>query len=172
MHHLLEGVVDRGTARRLRTEGFVGPLAGKTGTTNDFRDAWFVGYSPDLLGAAWVGFDDGRPVKLAASDTALEVWSAAMRPVLAARRAGRFPIPDGITFADVDPESGRLATDGCPGVREAFRAGTEPRTYCDERRRLIVRDDGDEPLRAPARIIEGWMHEMLRAFGTTRRRPR
>ena len=56
VHALLEGVVDRGTARRLRRDGFTGPLAGKTGTTNDYRDAWYVGYSPDLLGADLGGF--------------------------------------------------------------------------------------------------------------------
>lgn len=163
VHHLLEGVIDRGTARRLRTRGFTGALAGKTGTTNDFRDAWFVGYSPDLLAAAWVGFDDGRPVKLPASATALEVWSAAMKPILTARRSSRFPIPAGITFADVDPASGLLATDACPGVREAFRAGTEPRTYC--RQRGGGADlDFEEPLEAPRRLIEGWMREMGKIF--------
>lgn len=163
VHHLMEGVVDRGTARRLRTQGFTGPLAGKTGTTNDFRDAWFVGYSPDLLAAAWVGFDDGRPVKLPASATALEVWSAAMKPILTARRSARFPVPSGITFAEVDPASGLLATDACPGVREAFRAGTEPRTYCRERWRDLD-FDFEEPLEAPRRLIEGWMREMGRIF--------
>jgi penicillin-binding protein 1B len=163
VHHLMEGVVDRGTARRLRTQGFTGALAGKTGTTNDFRDAWFVGYSPDLLAAAWVGFDDGRPVKLPASATALEVWSAAMKPIMTTRRAGRFPIPAGITFAEVDPASGLLATDACPGVREAFRAGTEPRTYCRERWR-DADFDFEEPLEAPRRLIEGWMREMKKIF--------
>ncbi len=165
VHHLMEGVVDRGTARRLRTQGFTGALAGKTGTTNDFRDAWFVGYSPDLLAATWVGFDDGRPVKLPSSATALEVWSAALRPILAARRGGRFPVPSGITFATVDPETGRLATEACPGIREAFRAGTEPRSYCRERWPVAEPWDLGEPLEAPARLIEGWMREMMRVFG-------
>ncbi|MEO6029297.1 MAG: transglycosylase domain-containing protein [Candidatus Binatia bacterium] len=164
VHHLLEGVVDRGTARRLRAQGFTGPLAGKTGTTNDFRDAWFVGYSPDLLAAAWVGFDDGRPVKLPASATALEVWSAALKPIMSARRAGRFPIPAGVTFAEVDPSTGLLATAGCPGIREAFRAGSEPRAYCSTRGRDADTRDFDEPLEAPARLIEGWVKQMMRVF--------
>ena len=86
-----------------------------------------------------------------------------MKPILGARRSGRFPIPTGITFADVDPETGLLATDACPGVRAAFRAGTEPRTYCSRRWR-DVELDFDEPLEAPARLIEGWMREMSRIF--------
>ncbi len=170
VHHLMEGVVDRGTARRLRAQGFTGPLAGKTGTTNDFRDAWFVGYSPELLGATWVGFDDGRPVKLPSSATALEVWSAAMRPVLAARRPGRFATPTTITFEEVDPETGLLATDACPGIVEAFRVGTAPRIYCRSRWREPERRDLDEPLEAPARLIENWMREMMRVFGERRGR--
>jgi penicillin-binding protein 1B len=164
VHDLLEGVVARGTARRLRGEGFTDPLAGKTGTTNDYRDAWYVGYSPDLLAASWVGFDDGRPVKLPSSATALEVWSAAMRPILAARRPGRFPVPAGITFVEVDPESGLRATDACPGRREAFRAGTEPLASCSQRGRDFDLQDADEPLEFPRRLFEDWTREMRRLF--------
>ncbi len=170
VHDLMEGVVARGTARSLRARGFTGPLAGKTGTTNDFRDAWFVGYSPDLLAAAWVGFDDGRPVKLASTTTALEVWSTAMRPIMAARRAGRFPVPDGIVFEDVDPETGLLATARCPGIREAFRMGTEPHAYCKPRRPALDPRDADEPLARPGRIIAGWMREVMRVFDRRGRR--
>jgi penicillin-binding protein 1B len=156
--------VARAPARRLRGEGFTGPLAGKTGTTNDYRDAWYVGYSPELLAASWVGFDDGRPVKLPSSATALEVWSAAMRPILAARRPGRFAVPSGVTFVAIDPESGLRASDACPGRREAFRAGTEPTAWCDRRGRDFDLDDTDEPLEFPRRLIEDWTRQMLRAF--------
>jgi len=175
VHALLEGVVERGTARRLRTDGFTGPLAGKTGTTNDYRDAWYVGYSPDLLGAAWVGFDDGRPVKLPASATALEIWETVMRPILVARDRGRFAVPPGITFVEVDGETGLRADASCPGMREAFRAGTEPTDYCGPRRRDGEPPDLDplrghgEPLAFPKRLFEEWTREMRRIFGPRQR---
>lgn len=169
VHAMLEGVVDRGTARSLRTDGFRGPLAGKTGTTNDYRDAWFVGYSPELLAAAWVGFDDGRPLKLPASATALEVWKAAMRPILGAHAGGRFAVPDDVTFVEVDDATGLRATPSCPGRREAFRAGTEPAAYCDERRAAVESPDFDEPLEVPRRIFQQWTREMRRLFGPRRR---
>ncbi len=86
-----------------------------------------------------------------------------MKPILTARRSGRFPIPAGITFADVDPASGLLATAACPGVREAFRAGTEPHSYCRQRWR-DADADFEEPLEAPRRLIESWMREMGRIF--------
>jgi penicillin-binding protein 1B len=169
VHTLLEGVVDRGTARRLRSDGFTGPLAGKTGTTNDYRDAWYVGYSPDLLAAAWVGFDDGRPVKLPAAATALELWEAVMRPILAARAAGRFAVPAGITFVEVDDATGLRATAACPGLREAFRAGTEPAGYCSARGRDVEASDREEPLEFPKRLFQEWTREMRRIFGPRRR---
>jgi len=169
VHAMLEGVVDRGTARRLRADGFTGPLAGKTGTTNDYRDAWFVGYSPELLAAAWVGFDDGRPLKLPASATALELWKAAMRPIAAAHARGRFAVPAGIAFAEVDAATGLLATARCPGRREAFRAGTEPAAYCDERR-AAAEPDFEEPLEMPRRLFQEWTREMRRLFGQRFRR--
>jgi membrane carboxypeptidase/penicillin-binding protein len=169
VHALLEGVVERGTARRVRTDGFTGPLAGKTGTTNDYRDAWYVGYSPDLLGAAWVGFDDGRPVKLPASATALEIWETVMRPILVARDRGRFAVPPGITFVEVDGETGLRATASCPGMREAFRAGTEPADYCRPRWRDVEPPDLDEPLEFPKRLFEEWTREMRRIFGPRQR---
>ena len=103
-------------------------------------------------------------MKLPSSATALEVWSAAMRPILAARRPGRFAVPPGVTFVEIDPESGLRATAYCPGRREAFRAGTEPLASCSGRDRDFDRDDIDEPLEFPRRLIEDWTRQMLRAF--------
>jgi membrane carboxypeptidase/penicillin-binding protein len=163
VHSMLEGVVERGTARSLRTAGFRGPLAGKTGTTNDYRDAWYVGYSPTLLAAAWVGFDDGRPVRLSAAATALEVWKTAMRPILGARAGGRFTVPHGITFLEIDDATGLRATAACPGRVEAFRAGTEPDAYCD-RRRDVATPDFDEPIEFSKRLFRDWTRRMRRLF--------
>jgi len=167
VHHLLEGVVERGTARSLRTRGFTGPLAGKTGTTNDYRDAWFVGYTPGLVGAAWVGFDDGRPLRLSSAATALEVWASAMGPILPAFPAGEFEVPPGIVFVDVDPASGLLPAPECPRtIREAFLAGTEPNEPCVRRWDVFTaRGPIQEPIEASARILGGILRSVTGIFG-------
>jgi penicillin-binding protein 1B len=173
VHHLLEGVVDRGTARALRARGFRGPLAGKTGTTNEYRDAWFVGYTPDLVAASWVGFDDGRPLRLSSAATALEVWAEVMRPISRAQRTVRFAVPPGIVFRDVDPTSGLLPTPACPRtVREAFLDGTAPERACVTRPALLAPSDRfDEVFDEPVRVLGNWMREARRFFeGATHRR--
>ena len=137
--HLLESVVDRGTGRDVRRLGLKTPLAGKTGTTDEGRDAWFVGYSPRFIAGVWVGFDDGKPLRLTASQAAIPVWVPVMKQV--ARIVGTvggdsFDVPRGVVFRDVDQSSGLLATEACPNfVREAFVAGTEPVATCESGRR-------------------------------------
>ncbi|MGH7279189.1 MAG: PBP1A family penicillin-binding protein [Candidatus Rokuibacteriota bacterium] len=133
MTSLLEGVVNNGTGARARGNGLTGAIAGKTGTTNDARDAWFVGYSSRLLTLVWVGFDATDTHGLSAAEAALPIWTDFMR------QAGEvYPVeqafvpPPGITFTDVDPTTGRLATVFCPiRAPEAFLTGTEPQA-CDE----------------------------------------
>ncbi len=93
---LLEGVVNVGTAASARAAGVPGAVAGKTGTTNEGRDAWFVGYSPNLLALVWVGFDDGTPAGLSGSEGALPIWSEFMRQALDIYPGGAFPEPAGI----------------------------------------------------------------------------
>ena len=83
--HMMETVIDRGTARRARKQGFAHPAAGKTGTTNDFGDAWFVGYTPDLLAVVWVGFDKRESLRLAGGQAALPIWTAFMEQAMANR---------------------------------------------------------------------------------------
>jgi penicillin-binding protein 1B len=133
MTSLLEGVVNSGTGAPVRALGVPGALAGKTGTTNDGRDAWFVGYSPTLLTLVWVGFDSNEPHGLSGSDGALPIWSDFMKHALELHPpVASFAVPEGITFADVDTTNGRLATRFCPAIaRETFIAGTEP-TPCQE----------------------------------------
>ena len=174
VHHLLEGVVDRGTARGVRARGFEDPLAGKTGTTNDYRDAWFVGYTPDLVGAAWVGFDGGTPIRLSGAASALDVWAQTMRPILGALPSHTFTVPDGIVFVDVDPASGLLPAWECPStIRQAYLAGTEPRTPCVSRPDLLASGGPIvEPLEAPARLIRVWVNQVRRILGgSSQRRP-
>jgi penicillin-binding protein 1B len=129
---LLEGVINTGTGASARAAGVPGAVAGKTGTTNEGRDAWFVGYSPNLLALVWVGFDDGTPAGLSGSEGALPIWSEFMRQALDIYPGGAFPEPAGITHAKVDVTTGRRATAFCPLVTtEVFVAGTEP-PYCEE----------------------------------------
>src|SRR6185295_13416646 len=101
-------------------------VAGKTGTTNDLRDAWFAGFTPDLLCVVWVGFDDNAPVNLSGAKAALPIWVEFMKRALAGIKPARFPVPPAnIIFLDIDPTTGLLATPSCPKtMSEAFVAGT------------------------------------------------
>jgi penicillin-binding protein 1B len=131
--HLLTGVVEQGTGAAARALGVVGPVAGKTGTTNEGRDAWFVGYTPGLVALVWVGFDEREVMRLSGAQAALPIWADFMRVAMAAAPGGEFVPPETVTFRDVDPGTGKLAGTWCPlRVREAFLAGTEPRDTCSE----------------------------------------
>jgi len=125
--NMMEDVIQRGTAQLAR--GMGRPLAGKTGTTNDFTDAWFLGGAPNLVTGVWVGFDDIRTLgaKEAGARAALPIWMAHMKTVLAPLPVIPFTIPENIVFAKIDPETGLLAPEGAdhPTV-EVFRKGTEP----------------------------------------------
>jgi len=125
---LLRGVAEHGTAaraRRLRR-----PIAGKTGTTNDFTDAWFIGYEPSLAAGVWVGFDEKKDSLGPRADggaIALPIWMEFWAAVMANRPIEEFPIPGNVVFVPVD-EMGHPAAPGAPGVHmESFVAGTEPR---------------------------------------------
>ncbi len=129
--HLMEGVLDRGTAARARRLGFKRPAAGKTGTTNDYNDAWFVGFTPDLLTVVWVGFDHKRAIRLAGGEAALPMWIEFMKKATQGTPEGPFLPPPGVTLARIDPESGGLATDRCPtSIDEAFFDGHAPTHAC------------------------------------------
>ncbi len=129
---MLRSVIDEGTAASARGLGFTAEAAGKTGTTNDYRDAWFAGFTPDLLCVVWVGFDDNTAVGLSGTRAALPIWVDFMNVALGGHKPTPFPPPpEGIVFVDIDKETGLLARPGCPKVRtEAFIAGTEPREPC------------------------------------------
>jgi membrane carboxypeptidase/penicillin-binding protein len=128
---VLEGVVERGTARSVRGAGIVGPLAGKTGTTDAERDAWFVGFSPELVVAVWVGFDEPRSLGLPSTQIALPLWIRFVREATGGRVRGAFLPPGDVEELNVDPRTGALALAGCPERRaEYFLLGTEPAQVC------------------------------------------
>jgi penicillin-binding protein 1B len=128
---LLEGVVRRGTAARAKALGLTGAIAGKTGTTDGYRDAWFVGYTSELVIGVWVGFDDERAVRLTGSQAALPIWMDIARRMLP-EQAPPFSPPAGVVARAIDPKTGQLATSQCPEqVDEVFIEGTEPTVYCE-----------------------------------------
>jgi penicillin-binding protein 1B len=130
--NMLRSVLNEGTAAAARTWGFEPDAAGKTGTTNDLRDAWFAGYTPDLLCVVWVGFDDNLPLNLSGARAALPIWVSFMKAALSAVRARPFSVPaENIVFVDVDKQTGLRAGPNCPkAISEAFIAGTEPMERC------------------------------------------
>ena len=130
---MLKDVMTYGTAKGLRKFSQEHPSAGKTGTTNDYRDAWFIGYTPQLVTGIWVGYDKPRPGGKGFTGGAVSapIWERFMRPALAARPAADFQKPDTVVAVSIDPATGYLATPDCPAKREEFYIpGTEPTEYC------------------------------------------
>ncbi|HET7434091.1 MAG TPA: PBP1A family penicillin-binding protein [Thermoanaerobaculia bacterium] len=131
MNDILKDVFDYGTATKARTLGFTRQFAGKTGTTNNYRDAWFVGYSPRILTLVWVGFDDGKSVRLAGGDACVPIWTAHMNAIVGAVPDVDWRQPEDVTEREIDPLSGMLATPYCPDTKtEVFVSGTEPESVC------------------------------------------
>ncbi len=131
--NLLRGVIERGTGWKAREVGR--PAAGKTGTTNDFRDAWFIGYTPSLIAGVWVGYDDHRSIgaRETGARAALPIWLEFMKKALADREPEDFSAPEDIIFKQIDLKTGLLSSENCKqSIREAFMPGTEPRKYCNE----------------------------------------
>jgi penicillin-binding protein 1B len=131
MSSLLQSVVKTGTARSLEKLGITVPVAGKTGTTNEYRDAWFVGYTPDILALVWVGADDGSSIEETGSSAALPIWADLMRQIPQYLSGEWFRRPPGIVEAVVCSESGENAVPGCPHpIRELFLAELPPQKSC------------------------------------------
>src|SRR2546428_13068154 len=112
--NMLRGVIDEGTGAGAPSAGFTLDAAGKTGTTNDLRDAWFVGFTPELLTVVWVGFDDNQPVGLSGSQAALPIWTQFMKAALAGHADTRFEAPAGLTFLEIDPQTGNVRAPARP----------------------------------------------------------
>ena len=149
MSTMMADVINAGTAAGARRVGFTLPAAGKTGTTNEFNDAWFVGFTPKLVAGVWVGFDQPRTIlpNGFAADVAVPAWAAFMKAATKGDKPEWFTPPAGITTANVCRLSGKLAGEGCQDVdvvardgtlerrstiyTEYFVRGTEPTTVCD-----------------------------------------
>ena len=130
--NMMRSVLSEGTAASARGAGFALDAAGKTGTTNDLRDAWFVGFTPELLAVVWVGLDDNQVLGLSGSQSALPIWTAFMQRATAGRANVPFPVPPGVTQIEIDRDTGKLALPTCPRTTtEAFLAGTEPTSWCE-----------------------------------------
>jgi membrane peptidoglycan carboxypeptidase len=133
MNRVLGGVITDGTGRAAAALGH--PLAGKTGTTDDNTDAWFIGYSPRLAVGVWVGFDEPRSLgsRETGAQAALPIWRAFMERALADVEPSDFDRPPGISIVSIDRSTGLKAnlSAGCgPVVSEVFITGTEPTEYC------------------------------------------
>ena len=126
----LEGAVNRGTGYPLRQLGYRGPVAGKTGTTNDARDAWFVGFTPELVAAVWVGFDDGTPLGLTGAQAAVPIFGRFLISALGPNGGEDFAEPPGLERVAINESTGLRASFFCWGDDEWFLEGTAPTESC------------------------------------------
>ncbi len=147
---MLSDVINSGTGWRARADGFRLPAAGKTGTTNDYHDVWFVGYTPQVVAGVWMGFDRPRPIIANgyAGDLAVPLWASVMRAATSDDEAEPFERPEGLVSAQVCRITGKRAAEGCAHVpvetddggveersmvySEYFRRGDEPYETCTE----------------------------------------
>jgi membrane peptidoglycan carboxypeptidase len=134
MIQAMKGVVKRGTAMSVRD--LPGHFAGKTGTTNDYTDAWFVGFNPAFVCGVWAGRDDHLTLgnRETGGRVALPIWRRFMEPATQGQEGLDFPMPDGITKVLIDPRTGLRAGMDSPCteiVEEVFIEGTEPTRFCD-----------------------------------------
>ena len=138
---MLRSVVEEGTARSLKDMGIHFPVGGKTGTTNNFKDAWFVGYTPNILALVWVGFDDGSPIHVSGAGAALPIWADLMRMLPQFVSGNWFKVPPGVVKRTVCSESGQQALKyRCPNpVEEYFLADNVPKDHCEIHRRVRIR---------------------------------
>ena len=132
---LMQSVVQSGTGRRALAVGR--PVAAKTGTTNDMKDAWFVGFIPQLVAGVWVGFDQEKSLGAGGSggQAAAPIWTEFMQKAVAGMPVEQFKAPANISSVTINPATGRLVPEGSPGsVREYFISGTEPKGYDSDSR--------------------------------------
>ena len=146
---MLQDVMTYGTARSLNKFAHERPSAGKTGTTNDYQDAWFIGYTPQMITGVWVGYDKPKPggKGFTGGAVAAPIWERFMRPALAGEPAVEFSQPDTVVAVTIDLKTGYLATADCRESQEEFYlVGTQPTAYCPEHGGLPVEPLSADPL--------------------------
>jgi len=149
VNNLLQGALERGTGQSVRRAGYTREAAGKTGTSNDARDAWFAGFTPNIAAGVWVGYDSNKKMNLTGGVAAAPIWAEFMKCIEPYHANMSFVPPRGVVFVDIDPDSGLLADSRCSNrsVKEIFVSGTEPTISCMRERPGVSRDRGTSPLR-------------------------
>lgn len=150
--HLLRGVMQHGTGSGSAAWGLQAITAGKSGTTDGLRDAWFVGYTPDLVVGVWVGLDDGTSLGLTGSQAALPIWGPIMQAAIRQSTPGSFTPPPGVVLTEVDRATGRRVSFWCGSndvVREAFREGS------------VLSEGCDSMVRSGRSGLLGWLEKLL-----------
>ncbi len=127
---MLRTSIEEGTTRPLGEMGISFPVASKTGTTSNMKDAWLVGYTPDILALVWVGFDNGDPIHASGSAAALPIWADLLNAIPQHVSGQWFRVPPGVETRIICPESGRLASKQCPNPREEFFLTETPKENC------------------------------------------
>jgi penicillin-binding protein 1A len=149
MVNMLQSVMEPGgTGYAARWRGFTRPAGGKTGTTDDFRDNWFLGFTPQITTGVWVGFDDNTSIghNMTGSANGLPIWTQIMLAAHQNLPVEDFTIPPGIVFTDICSESHKLATSHCPEVvKETFTEQTLPTGTCDMHARGTYHTGDDNP---------------------------
>ncbi|RMD86465.1 MAG: penicillin-binding protein [Candidatus Dadabacteria bacterium] len=161
MTDLMRGVVERGTGKVIRRLGYKGPAAGKTGTSDKARDAWFVGFTPSLVTGVWVGYDDNSPTGLTGGSAAAPIWARYMKCIEPYVEKEDFIPPQGVVFLDIDYETGAIAAPDCPSkvvAKEVFVKGTEPDLICrrgGNRERSATQYKARDPFKAKKKRKRG-----------------
>jgi len=160
MTSMLRDVVDRGTAASARALGVRGPVGGKTGTTDGYHDAWFVGFSSSVVVGVWVGFDQPAAIGREAygARVALPIWADFMKRNATRLPAAEFPIPDGIHVEDLCSVSYLRPVDGCPLYHEYFKAGDAVPTHTCKIHEGSLKQEA-------ARVVEGLFRSLGRSIG-------
>jgi penicillin-binding protein 1B len=151
--HLLRGVMQRGTGAGSSAWGLQQVTAGKTGTSDGLRDAWFVGYTPDLVVGVWVGLDDGSPLGLSGAQAALPIWGPVMQAAVGRSAPSAFTPPPGVILRKVDRLTGRQVSLWCGSddvVQEAFREGT------------VLPEECAATVQSGLETVVGWFQKLLK----------
>lgn len=139
VNSMLQSVVTEGTASSLKYKGISFPVCGKTGTTNDSRDAWFIGFTPDVLVLVWVGFDNNTSTGLTGAQAALPIWADLISQIPQYVSGNDFTIPQGVNKKIICAKTGMLAGTGCPQpLEEFFLTDHTPTAVCTEHQARIL----------------------------------